>query len=221
VQQHQPRIVVVDPVTDLMSGGSVSDVHAMAMRLVDYLKGKGITTLMTTLTAGGGHPEQTEVNISSLIDTWLLLRDMEAGGERNRGLYILKSRGMAHSNQIREFRLTGRGIELLDVYLGPGGVLTGSARLAQESRARAEEFERRESARRRHLEIEAERKALAAQIGAIEAKISVQDKELQALAAREAQYGQHREADRAAMAASRRADAPSTARRSRAAASKR
>jgi circadian clock protein KaiC len=215
VQQQQPRIVVVDPVTDLVSGGAVSDVHAMAMRLVDYLKGKGITTLMTTLTPGGGHLEQTEVNISSLIDTWLLLRDMEAGGERNRGLYILKSRGMAHSNQIREFRLTTRGIELLDVYLGPDGVLTGSARLAQEARARADESERRDGARRRYLEIEAERKALAAQIAAIEAKMSVQDKELHALTAREAQYGQRREADRAAMALSRRADATPTARRSR------
>ena len=221
VQQQQPRIVVVDPVTDLVSGGAASDVHAMAMRLVDYLKGKGITTLMTTLTSGGGHLEQTEVNISSLIDTWLLLRDMEAGGERNRGLYILKSRGMAHSNQIREFRLTNRGIELLDVYLGPDGVLTGSARLAQEARARAEESERREGARRRHLEIEAERKALAAQIAAIEAKMSVQDKELHALTTREAQYGQRREADRAAMAVSRRADAAPTPRRSRAAARQR
>jgi circadian clock protein KaiC len=221
VQQQQPRIVVVDPVTDLVSGGAVSDVHAMAMRLVDYLKGKGITTLMTTLTPGGGHLEQTEVNISSLIDTWLLLRDMETGGERNRGLYILKSRGMAHSNQIREFRLTTRGIELLDVYLGPDGVLTGSARLAQEARARADESERRDGARRRHLEIEAERKALAAQIAAIEAKMSVQDKELHALTAREAQYGQRREADRAAMALSRRADATPTARRSRAATGKR
>jgi circadian clock protein KaiC len=215
VQQQQPRIVVVDPVTDLVSGGAVSDVHAMAMRLVDYLKGKGITTLMTTLTPGGGHLEQTEVNISSLIDTWLLLRDMETGGERNRGLYILKSRGMAHSNQIREFRLTTRGIELLDVYLGPDGVLTGSARLAQEARARADESERRDGARRRHSEIEAERKVLAAQIAAIEAKMSVQDKELHALTAREAQYGQRREADRAAMALSRRADATPTARRSR------
>jgi circadian clock protein KaiC len=221
VQQQQPRIVVVDPVTDLVSGGAVSDVHAMAMRLVDYLKGKGITTLMTTLTPGGGHLEQTEVNISSLIDTWLLLRDMETGGERNRGLYILKSRGMAHSNQIREFRLTTRGIELLDVYLGPDGVLTGSARLAQEARARADESERRDGARRRHSEIEAERKALAAQIAAIEAKMSVQDKELHALTAREAQYGQRREADRAAMALSRRADATPTARRSRAATGKR
>jgi circadian clock protein KaiC len=207
-------------VTDLVSGGAVSDVHAMAMRLVDYLKGKGITTLMTTLTSGGGNLEQTEVNISSLIDTWLLLRDMEVGGERNRGLYILKSRGMAHSNQIREFRLTSHGIELLDVYLGPDGVLTGSARLAQETRARADEFERRDGARHRHLEIEAERKVLAAQIAAIEAKMSVQDKELHTLAAREAQYGQQREADRAAMALSRRADATPAPRRPRAAARK-
>jgi circadian clock protein KaiC len=221
VQQHQPKIVVVDPVTDLMSGGSVEDVHAMAMRLVDYLKGKGITTLMTTLTSGGGNLEQTEVNISSLIDTWLLLRDMEAGGERNRGLYILKSRGMAHSNQIREFRLTDQGIQLLDVYLGPDGILTGSARLAQEARVRADESDRRENARHRHTEIQAERKALAAQIAAIEAKISMQDKELHALTAREAEYVRRREKDQTAMALSRRADADPPPRRSRAAARKR
>jgi circadian clock protein KaiC len=221
VQQHQPKIVVVDPVTDLVSGGSAEDVHVMAMRLVDYLKGKGITTLMTTLTSGGRHPEQTEVNISSLIDTWLLLRDMESGGERNRGLYILKSRGMAHSNQVREFRLTDYGIQLLDVYLGPDGVLTGSARLAQEARVRAEESERRENARRRHLELQAERKALAAQITAIEAKISMQDKELHALTAHEAEYLRRREKDRTAMALSRRADADPAPRRSRVAPRKR
>jgi circadian clock protein KaiC len=221
VQQHQPKIVVVDPVTDLVSGGSAEDVHVMAMRLVDYLKGKGITTLMTTLTSGGGHFEQTEVNISSLIDTWLLLRDMESGGERNRGLYILKSRGMAHSNQVREFRLTDHGIQLLDVYLGPDGVLTGSARLAQEARVRADESERRENARRRHLELQAERKALAAQIAAIEAKISMQDKELHALTAHEAEYLRRREKDRTAMALSRRADADPAPRRSRVAPRKR
>ena len=221
VQQHEPKIVVVDPVTDLVSGGSAEDVHVMAMRLVDYLKGKGITTLMTTLTSGGRHPEQTEVNISSLIDTWLLLRDMESGGERNRGLYILKSRGMAHSNQVREFRLTDYGIQLLDVYLGPDGVLTGSARLAQEARVRADESERRENARRRHLELQAERKALAAQIAAIEAKISLQDKELHALTAHEAEYLRRREKDRTAMALSRRADADPAPRRSRVAPRKR
>jgi circadian clock protein KaiC len=221
VQQHKPEIVIVDPVTDLVSGGSIKDVHAMAMRLVDYLKGEGITTLMTTLTSAGGPLEQTEVNISSLIDTWLLLRDIEAGGERNRGLYILKSRGMAHSNQIREFRLTDCGIELLDVYLGPDGVLTGSARLSQEARAQADDSKRREDARHRHLEIEAERKALAAQIAAIEAKMSLQDKELHELAAHEAQYAQRRETERAAMAQSRGADPAPTLHRSRAAARKR
>jgi circadian clock protein KaiC len=221
VQQHQPTIVVLDPVTDLVSGGTINDVHAMSMRLVDYLKGKGITTLMTTLTSGGGQREQTEVNISSLIDTWLLLRDIEAGGERNRGLYILKSRGMAHSNQIREFRLTDHGIEVLAVYLGPEGVLTGSARLSQEARALADESERRDSARRRQMEVEAERKALAAQIAAIEAKMSLQDKELHALAAREEQYAQRLETQRVAMAQSRRADAAPTQGRSRTAARKR
>jgi circadian clock protein KaiC len=221
VQQHQPKIVIVDPVTDLASGGSVSDVHSMAMRLVDYLKGKGITTLMTTLTSGGRYLEQTEVNISSLIDTWLLLRDMEVGGERNRGLYILKSRGMAHSNQIREFRLTDRGIQLLDVYLGPDGVLTGSARLSQEAKAQADESERREDARRRQLEIEAERKVLTAQIAAIEAKMSLQGEELHELAAREARHAQLLETDRAAMAQSRRADAVPRPGLSRAAARKR
>jgi circadian clock protein KaiC len=212
VEEHHPAIVVVDPVTNLVAAGSTGDVYAMAMRLVDYLKGRGITTLMTTLTGGGQHLEQSEVNISSLIDTWLLVRDIEAGGERNRGLYILKSRGMAHSNQIREFRLTDRGIDLLDVYLGPEGVLTGSARLSQEAKAQAAEAERRENAQRRQLEIEAERKSLAAQVAALEAKISLQDKELQALASREATQLQRLETDLSAMARSRQADAALTPR---------
>jgi len=206
VEEHHPVIVVVDPVTNLVNAGSTMDVHAMAMRLVDYLKGRGITALMTTLTGGGRNLEQSEVNISSLIDTWLLVRDIEADGERNRGLYILKSRGMAHSNQIREFRLTDRGIDLLDVYLGPEGVLTGSARLSQEAKTQAAETERQENAQRRLLEIEAERKSLAAQVSALEAKISLQDKELHALASRQAAQLQRRETDATAMARSRQAD---------------
>lgn len=176
---------------------------------------------MTTLTSGGNNLEQTEINISSLIDTWLLVRDIESGGERNRGLYVLKSRGMAHSNQIREFRLTNHGVELLDVYLGPDGVLTGSARLAQEAKAQSDEAERQDGARRRYLEVEAERKALAAQVAALEAKISLQDKEMQALESREKAQSQWRVAGREAMAKSRRADAPATAPRPRAAAKNR
>jgi circadian clock protein KaiC len=220
VEEHRPANVVIDPVTNLVSGGSVGDVHAMAMRLVDYLKGRGITTVMTTLTAGGNHLEQSEINISSLIDTWLLVRDIESGGERNRGLYVLKSRGMAHSNQIREFRLSNQGIELLDVYLGPDGVLAGSARLVQEAKAQSDEAERQDSARRRYLEVEAERKALAAQVAALEAKISLQDKEMQALESQEKAQDERRVAGREAMAKSRRADAPVTAIRSRAVARK-
>ena len=221
VEEHHPAIVVIDPVTNLVSGGSVGDVHAMAMRLVDYLKGRGITTVMTTLTSGGNNLEQSEINISSLIDTWLLVRDIESGGERNRGLYVLKSRGMAHSNQIREFRLTNHGIELLDVYLGPDGVLTGSARLVQEAKAQSDEVEREDGARRRYLEVEAERKALAAQVAALEAKISLQDKEMQALQSQEKAQGQRRVAGREAMAKSRRADVPVMAPRLRVAAKNR
>ena len=106
----------------------------MLLRLVDFLKEEQITALLTTLTGGSDALEQTEVNISSLVDTWLLLRDIESGGERNRGLYILKARGIAHSNQIREFLLTSRGVELRDVYLGEAGLLTGSARVTQEAK---------------------------------------------------------------------------------------
>jgi circadian clock protein KaiC len=221
VEEQRPAIVVIDPVTNLVSGGSAGDVHAMAMRLVDYLKGRGITTVMTTLTSGGDHLEQSEINISSLIDTWLLVRDIESGGERNRGLYVLKSRGMAHSNQIREYRLSNQGIELLDVYLGPEGVLTGSARLIQEAKAQAHEAERKDNTRRRYLEVEAERKALAAQVAALEAKISLQEKEMQALESQEAALNRRREAGREAMARSRLADASVTAPPSRAAAKNR
>ena len=123
IQDFDPRNVVLDPVTALLHSGSTAETKSMLLRLVDFLKTSGITALMTTLTSGSGALEQTEVNISSLVDTWLLLRDLESGGERNRGLYILKARGIAHSNQIREFVLTGHGAELREVYLGDAGCL--------------------------------------------------------------------------------------------------
>jgi len=132
VNAFKPQVVIVDPLSSFVIGGNETEVKSMLMRLVDFLKMNRITGLFTNLTSGRGALELTDVAISSLIDTWLLLRDIEIGGERNRGLYILKSRGMAHSNQIREFLLTDHGVELCDVYVGPEGVLTGSARLAQE-----------------------------------------------------------------------------------------
>ena len=121
VCEFAPRAVVLDPITTLSSAGIVRDSYAVLTRLVDFLKSQGTTLLMTSLSSSGETRGHSAEGITSLVDTWLLVRDIELGGERNRGLYVLKSRGMAHSNQIREFVLGERGIELLDVYLGPEG----------------------------------------------------------------------------------------------------
>jgi circadian clock protein KaiC len=149
----------------------------MLLRLVDFLKEKQITAMFTHLTSGGRAMEKTDVGISSLIDTWLLLRDIELGGERNRGLYVLKSRGMKHSNQIREFVLTPEGIDLLDVYLGPEGVLTGSMRAAQEAREGAERLAREQEMERKQRELDAKRAALDAQIKALRAEFDATEQE--------------------------------------------
>ena len=170
VRDFDPQVVVIDPVSNFTSSGTVTDSQAMLMRLIDFLKARGTTAMLLSLTSGGHALERTEVGISSIIDTWLLMRDIELGGERNRGLYVLKSRGMAHSNQIREFVITAQGIDLLDVYVGPEGVLTGSMRAAQESRERAERLARRQDRERRERELEARRTALEAQIAALRAE---------------------------------------------------
>jgi circadian clock protein KaiC len=167
----------VDPLTSFVIGGNETEVKSMLMRLVDFLKTNQITGLFTNLTSGGSALEQTDIAISSLIDTWLLLRDIEIGGERNRGLYVLKSRGMAHSNQIREFLLTDHGVELCEVYVGPGGVLTGSARLAQEAQEKATQLTRRQEVERLQLNLERKRKALEAQITAMRAEFEAQETE--------------------------------------------
>jgi circadian clock protein KaiC len=163
INRFNPTIVIVDPLNSFTDGSNTNAVKAMLVRLVDFLKLKHITSLFTSLTSGS-QLEQTDVAISSLIDTWLLVRDIELGGERNRGLYILKSRGMAHSNQIREFLLTDHGVELRDVYVGPNGVLTGSARLAQEASERAAQLLREQDIERRLIDLERKRRLLEAQI---------------------------------------------------------
>src|SRR5688572_8765667 len=165
IRDLRPQVVVIDPVSNLTSVGSAFEVNAMLLRLVDFLKSNHITALMTNLTSASGSPEQTQVGVSSLMDTWLLVRELEVNGERNRGLYVLKSRGMSHSNQVREFQMTDAGIRLVEVYVGPGGVLTGSARLAQEAREAAEE-------RARVQEIERKRKQLASKRHALEAQVA-------------------------------------------------
>lgn len=177
IRTVQPQVVVVDPINGFVLTGDDSDIKAMLLRLVDFLKSSQMTALFTSLTTGGSYEAHTDVAISSLIDTWLLLRDIELSGERNRALYILKSRGMAHSNQIREFLLTNQGVNLLDVYIGPGGVLTGSARLAQAAQERDDQLLRQQEIEYRKLDLERKRQALEAQISALRAAFSAEESE--------------------------------------------
>jgi circadian clock protein KaiC len=177
IQDFQPDVVIVDPMNNLMSAGSAKDVHAMLVRLVDFLKQNKITAFFTNL-SNQEQLEATEAGLSSIMDTWILLRDIEIGGERNRGLYILKSRGMAHSNQIREFLITNKGIDLIDVYQGPEGVLTGTARATQEAREKAEEVIRQESTERKKRDIERKRKLIEAQILSLKHELDSSEEEL-------------------------------------------
>ncbi len=131
IRKFKPKVVVLDPITNLITVGTVSDVKAMLVRLIDFLQAEQITVLFTALTLNTIVNEQTDEGVSSLVDAWLQIKDIELNGERNRGMYVMKSRGMKHSNQVREFVITNEGLNLIDVYLGPDGILTGSAREAQ------------------------------------------------------------------------------------------
>jgi circadian clock protein KaiC len=179
-----PALVVIDPISDLTAVGNDADVKAMLTRLLDFLKQRQITAMLLDLTLPAAQ-EQTGLGISSLFDTWIALRDIELNGERNRGLYVLKSRGMAHSNQIREFLLTDGGIDLQDVYIGTGGVLTGSARCAQEAKERAEALARRQEIERKRLLIELKRKKLEATVADLQAAFDAEREELERLIAEE------------------------------------
>jgi len=178
VDEFKPHIVVVDPISNLISVGAGEDVKSLLARVIDYLKLKGITALFTNLTRAGTPLETTETAISSLMDTWILLRDIESGGERNRGIYVLKSRGMAHSNQIREFLLTDKGADLLDVYLGPGEVLTGTARATRVAEEKAETARRQEEIERRHRDLQRKRAVMEAQVAALRADFEAEEEEL-------------------------------------------
>jgi circadian clock protein KaiC len=175
VKAFKPQVVIFDPLTSFIIGDNENEVKMMVMRLMDLMKVNKCTTLFTSLILSGMSAEQTQLHIASLIDTWLLLDDIEFGGERNRGIYILKSRGMAHTNQIREFLLTDHGVELRDVYVGPSGVLTGSARLVQEAQEKAVQTLREQEVESRQLELERKRTVLEAQIAALRAEFAVQE----------------------------------------------
>jgi circadian clock protein KaiC len=208
VRQHRPQLVIVDPISNLTEAGTLRDAGALVLRMLDFFKFEQITAVFTSLTSGGKALEATDVGISSVVDTWILLRDIELGGERNRGLYVLKSRGMAHSNQIREFLLTSHGVDLRDVYVGPEGVLTGSMRLAQEARERAVEAERRRETERGLRAQERKRRALEAQIALLRAELDEQGEAVDRATSDQRSREEREEDERSEMSRSRKADEP-------------
>ncbi|HUK42308.1 MAG TPA: ATPase domain-containing protein, partial [Candidatus Acidoferrales bacterium] len=214
INQFKPQIFIMDPITTFISEGNEPEVKAMLTRLIDFLKGKQITAMFTNLTSmTAGNLEQTQVGISSLMDTWLFLRDIEINGERNRGLYLLKSRGMAHSNQIREFLLTDRGVDLVDFYLGPGGVLTGTARKTQEAQEKAVTLKRAQEAASQRRSLEIKRANLEAKIAELRAAFENEKREIEKSLMEDEQREQLLAEDREDMARIRKSDVSSNGRR--------
>ncbi|PJC57592.1 MAG: KaiC 1 [Ignavibacteria bacterium CG_4_9_14_0_2_um_filter_37_13] len=206
INKFVPDIVILDPINAFVLGENQTEVNTMLVRLVDFLKMKRITAFFTNLASADTNMENTDTYISSLIDTWLLLRDIEIGGERNRGLYILKSRGMAHSNQIREFKLTNNGIELLDVYVGPEGVLTGSARLSRETKDQAEQLLRQQEIARKQFGIERKRESMEAQIVVLRSEFEAEKSEALKVIGIETAINERFSVDKEKMAKSRAGD---------------
>jgi len=203
VKRFQPSTVIIDPISNFVTAGSQKEASAMLLRLVDFLKMHGITAVFVNLTTGQTNQEATDMGISSLIDTWILLRDIELGGERNRGMYVLKSRGTPHSNQIREFVIDEHGIDLRDVYVGAEGVLTGSSRVQQEAREASVKRARQLEAEGRRRALDRKRKALEAQILALQAAFESEEVEAAQLVSEFEEGERILKASRDDMAASR------------------
>lgn len=208
ITSFKPTVVVVDPVTNLLMVSTQNEVRSMLTRLVDFLKTQGITAIFTSLTAAGAL-EASEADVSSLMDTWLLLKTIEVGGERNRALYVLKSRGMEHSNQIREFVLTDDGLRLLDVYLGPEGVLTGSARVSQEMREKAVVTFRRQELETQRRELERKRRIFEARMIMLRAEFEAEEEIITQTISESELLGEEVVQDRGQMVLSRQADSSS------------
>jgi circadian clock protein KaiC len=179
ISDFNPQAVIIDPISNLISVGSLSEVRSMLTRMIDFLKVNGITALFTALiSARNGQMEMTEEGVSSLVDTWLSVRDLEGIGERNRGLSILKARGMSHSNQVREFLVTDHGIQLLDVIIGPEGIITGAGRLTQRIQEEAQRVVKQHEADRRDRELERKRRVLEATIANLRTEFETVEEEL-------------------------------------------
>lgn len=178
IRHFKPDVVILDPITNLVTVGSVSEVKAMLIRLIDFLQDEQITVMFTALTLNTIVSEQTDEGVSSLVDAWLLVRDIEFNGERNRGMYIMKSRGMKHSNQVREFIITDKGLDLVDVYMGPEGILTGSAREAQKIKEETGVALHDYAVTAKDREISRKKKVLEAKISSLQTEFESVEEEL-------------------------------------------
>jgi circadian clock protein KaiC len=206
INNFQPQAVIIDPISNLTYSGNENHVKSFLMRVIDFLKQKQITSLLTSLTVGGSLIEHTDQGVSSLMDTWLIVRDIETNGERDRLLQLVKSRGMEHSNQVREFRLTSQGVQLVDVYLGSSGVLTGTARAVQEAKEKAEVLARQEEIARKQRELARKRLLMEAQIQALQLQFAAEQEEIEQAVQQEKMYQQSLLESRQKMARSRKSD---------------
>lgn len=177
INDFAPSAVIMDPLSNMVSIGSEKEVNSMLNRLIDHLKGRGITSFFTNL-AHMGATEQTDIAISSIIDTWLLVQSIESCGERNRTLHILKSRGAAHSNQVREFHITEHGVELTNVYIGEGQVYTGSAREAQEAKDKAEALARKQEIAKMERELMRKRQTVESRMESLRLRLQQDEDDL-------------------------------------------
>lgn len=178
VEKFKPQVIVLDPISNLITVGSNSEVKSLLIRLIDFLQSHQITVMFTALALNDNKTEQTDEGVSSLVDVWILVRDIESNGERNRGLYVMKSRGMKHSNQVREFVITDDGLKLVEVFLGPDGVLTGSARETQQLLEKTSEAIRDHAVSRKDREIERKRLVLESKIATLKEEFESLQEEL-------------------------------------------
>ncbi|MGN6465301.1 MAG: circadian clock protein KaiC, partial [Rhizobiaceae bacterium] len=205
IQKFDARMVVLDPISAFMESGDRLEVQSMLLRIVDYLKNRGITAVFTNLMHTQEGVASTDAGLSSLMDAWILLLNREINGEFNRELYLLKARGMSHSNQVREFVMTDEGIQLQSPYLGETGALTGSARKNEEARARRAEVRRKADLDRVRLQLEQRRRKARAQIEALQAELDADEIELNAIVQAEDAYARQAMSDMKEMEKSRRA----------------
>jgi circadian clock protein KaiC len=205
VEECNPHLVVVDPASNLENVATESEVRSMLVRLVDFLKNKSITTVFTSL-LGTQEDFEEHIGISSLMDNWLLLRNVESNGERNRVMYILKARGIAHSSQVREFRLSNHGIELLDVYAGPYGMLTGTARIEREALDKVEAQQEKEEQERLKHAVERKRQMIESQIAALQVELESEEENLKRTLGQKKRHAEALQEVSDEIAMSRRAD---------------